>query len=82
MKTAGSVLGFTLIVFSMFTLLSASVLVGKPAAPVELVVIMGVVMLIAGMAFARMSSGKSCPSCNEKVKSKANVCRHCGHSFI
>ena len=82
MKIAGSFVGFLLISFSMFMLLLTAVVADRPNAPLGFFVIAGIIMLIAGIAFARVSSGKSCPDCSEKVKSRANVCRHCGHNFI
>ena len=78
MKTIGGIFGAILIIGSVLLFVAAFAL---PHAPVGFVVSLAVVSLVIGIALDYSADRKTCPQCAEKIKNKALVCHHCGHTF-
>jgi hypothetical protein len=81
MKTLTGIFAATLIIGSFVIAFVGIALMNTRGAPVGFVFISAALALIFGIALDRLSSGKRCPKCAEKVKERASICRYCNHSF-
>jgi hypothetical protein len=76
MQTLKIIIGIVLIPVAFIILANAA---NAPTPALSFMV--GAICLILGVYLLWNQDRKTCPSCAEKVKNAANVCRYCGHRF-